>query len=319
MLKNTGRLSFIVLLACCGLATLLRGAGENDPYQVVHGWPTLPEGFYFSQVSGVGVDSHNHVFVFHRGERPVMMFDGPTGKLLSSWGDGLFVGTHGLTVDHENNIWLTDYLGHQIFKFTHDGERLMVLGKKGVPGQGPDHFNGPTDVAVASSGVFYVSDGYGNNRVAKFAPDGRLILEWGKKGAGPGEFQLPHGVALDAQGRVYVADRTNARVQIFDGDGKFLAEWKSPGLGRPWKIEIRDGYAYVVDGGDGGRPYKPPMRNWAVRLDLTGKVLDKWGSFGSYDGQFIWAHDVAVGPDGAVYVADVDVGMRIQKFLRKAR
>jgi peptidylamidoglycolate lyase len=308
-----------VLLTAVVLASADFGASQNDPFQVVHGWPELPEGFAFGQVSGVGVDAHNHVFVFHRGDRPVMMFDGATGKLLTSWGDGMFGSAHGLTVDHHNNIWLTDTREHLVFKFTHDGEQLMVLGKKGVPGQGPDHFNGPTDVAVATNGVFYVSDGYGNNRVAKFGPDGHFLLDWGRKGTGSGEFNLPHGIALDGQGKVYVADRSNSRVQIFDGEGKFLFEWKSEGLGKPWNIEIgRDGFAYVVDGGDVVDPCRP-CRQWAVRLDLRGRILDKWGSFGSYDGQFYWAHDIAVAPDGAVYVADVYLGMRVQKFLRKAR
>ena len=284
-------------------------------YQVVHGWPQLPDGFALGQVSGVGVDSHNHVFVFHRGDRPILCFDAGTGKILASWGDGLFTIPHGLTVDSRDNVWVTDVGNHQVFEFSHNGELLMTLGAKNVPGLDGNHFNRPTDIAVAPSGEFYVSDGYGNNRVAKFSPQGKFLFDWGTKGAQPGQFDLPHGIALDPQGHVYVADRSNGRVQVFDGDGKFLAQWKGPEMGRPWALTVGpDGYLYVVDGGDLNP--KPPDRGRVVRLDLQGKVLDQFGTFGSYDGQFYWAHDVAVARDGAVYVTDVHLGMRVQKFVR---
>ncbi len=206
----------------------------SDSYHVVHGWPQLPEGFALGQVSGVGVDSHNHVFVFHRGDRPILSFDDGTGKIIASWGDGMFAFPHGLTVDRQDNVWVTDTEHHQVFKFTHNGELLMTVGAKDVPGLDGNHFNGPTDVAVTPSGEFYVSDGYGNSRVAKFSNKGEFLFEWGGKGTQTGEFDLPHGIALDAQGRVYVADRSNARIQVFDGNGKFLAQWKSAELGRPW-------------------------------------------------------------------------------------
>ncbi len=288
----------------------------SDSYHVVHGWPQLPEGFALGQVSGVGVDSHNHVFVFHRGDRPILCFDGATGKIIASWGDGMFAVPHGLTVDRQDNVWVTDTEHHQVFKFTHTGELLMTVGAKDVPGLDGNHFNGPTDVAVTPSGEFYVSDGYGNSRVAKFSNKGEFLFDWGDKGDQPGEFDLPHGIALDAQGRVYVADRSNARIQVFDGNGKFLAQWKNAELGRPWGLTVGpDGYLYVVDGGD-LKP-KPPDRGRVLKLDLQGTILDTWGSFGSYDGQFYWAHDVAVANNGDVYVVDVHLGMRVQKFVSK--
>ena len=228
------------------------GNGQSrDPYQVVHGWPQLPEGFSFGQVSGIGVDSHNHVFVFHRGKQhPLMIFDGATGKLIKSMGEGMFTNTHGLKVDEHHNIWLTDNGQHQVFKMSHDGEVLMVLGAKNVPGWDGKHFNRPTDIAIAPNGDFYVSDGYGNNRVAKFDAKGNFLFDWGTKGSGPGQFDLPHGIDLDPQGLVYVADRSNLRIQVFDSNGKFLTQWKSPELGRPWNVRYKDGFLYVVDGGD---------------------------------------------------------------------
>ena len=301
----------MVLLALC-LGGLCQAAG----YQVVHGWPQLPEGFALGQVSGVGVDSHNHVWVFHRGDRPILCLDAASGKILASWGDGMFVTAHGLTVDSRDYIWVTDVGRHQVFQFSHRGELLATLGAKDVPGLDGNHFNQPTDVAVTPAGEVYVADGYGNSRVAKFDAGGKFLLDWGSKGDQPGQFDTPHGIALDTEGRVYVADRSNSRVQVFDGSGKFLAQWKSPELGRPWGLTVApEGYLYVVDGGDLNP--KPPDRGRVLRVARDGKILEQFGSFGSYDGQFYWAHDVAAGRNGAVYVTDVHLGMRVQKFVRR--
>ena len=298
-----------------------------EPYSVVHGWPQLPPGFVLGQVSGVAVDSHNHVFVFQRGENSwatdkthvipsaaILCFDGSSGKLLSSWGQNRFLEPHGLRVDHHDNVWVTDRALQQVFEFSHGGALLLSIGTERTPGLDGTHFNLPTDIAFASDGSFYVSDGYGNNRVAKFSPDGRFLFDWGRKGDGPGEFNLPHSVAVDAAGLVYVADRSNARIQVFDGSGKFLKMWKSEELGRPWSLTIGpDNLLYVVDGGD-LKP-APPDRGQLLRLDLSGKILAKWSRFGNYDGQIYWGHDLAVGKDGAVYVGDVYHGMRVQKFV----
>jgi peptidylamidoglycolate lyase len=298
-----------------------------DPYSVVHGWPVLPDGMVLGQVSGVAVDSHNHVFVFHRAENSwaadkthpitaptILCFDGASGKLLSSWGENRFLEPHGLRVDAHDNVWVTDRALQQVFKFSHDGKLLLTIGTERVSGVDATHFDKPTDIAFASDGSIYVSDGYGNNRVAKFSSDGKFLFDWGHKGQGPGEFDLPHSVAVDAQGNVYVADRSNARIQVFDAHGKFLKDWKSPELGRPWSLTIGpDNLLYVVDGGD----LKPagPDRGQLLKLDLSGKILAKWSRFGNYDGQIYWGHDLAVGKDAAVYVGDVYHGMRVQKFV----
>jgi DNA-binding beta-propeller fold protein YncE len=301
----------------------------NEPYSVVHGWPELPNGFVLGQVSGVAVDSHNHVFAFHRAENSwatdkthvipsptVLCFDGASGKLLFSWGQNRFVEPHGLRIDREDNIWLTDRALQQIFKFSHDGKLLLTIGTERTPGLDFAHFNLPADIAFASDGSIYVADGYGNNRIAKFSADGTFLLDWGHKGAAPGEFDLPHSVAVDAQGLVYVADRNNARIQVFDAGGKFLKQWKSTELGRPWSLTIGpDNLLYVVDGGD-LKP-NPPDRGQLLKLDLAGRILAKWSRFGNYDGQIYWGHDLAVGKDGAVYVGDVYHGMRVQKFVRR--
>jgi peptidylamidoglycolate lyase len=304
-------------LICPGQSTQFRAvAGSNtSSYQVVHGWPQLPEGLAFGQVSGVSVDSHNHVFVFHRGDHPIMCFEGMTGKLIAAWGDGLIGVAHGLKVDQENNVWVTDIKNQQVYKFSHDGALLMTVGAKEVAGLDGKHFNQPTDVVVAPNGDFYVADGYGNSRVTKFSANGDFLFDWGRKGDQQGEFDTPHGITMDKQGRVYVADRANARIQVFDERGKFLTQWKSRELGRPWGLTVGpDNLLYVVDGGDMNP--KPPDRGRVLKLDLDGRILETWGAFGSYDGQFYWAHAVSVGRNGDVYVCDVDLGRRVQKFVR---
>lgn len=317
----------LILLASFCPRSLTQRPDAAEPYSVVHGWPQLPMGSVLGQVSGVAVDSHNHAFVFHRAENSwaadktrviasptVLCFDGASGKLLFSWGQNRFIEPHGLRVDRDDNVWVTDRALQQVLKFTHDGKLLLTIGTERVSGVDSTHFNLPADIAFASDGSVYVADGYGNNRVAKFSADGKFLLDWGRKGSGPGEFDLPHSVAVDAQGLVYVADRNNARIQVFDQNGKFLKAWKSEELGRPWSLTVGpDNLVYVVDGGD-LKPM-PPDRGQLLKLDLSGKILAKWSRFGNYDGQIYWGHDLAVGKDGAVYVGDVYHGMRVQKFV----
>src|SRR4051812_1687655 len=228
------QINFCFLLCAFGVWTLNTPRAYAEPLrEVVQGWPALPEGHVLGLCSGVGVDSHNRVFVFHRRGRQwttpfakepivqttVSIIDGPTGKLLGSWGAGQFIMPHGLTIDANDNVWLTDVALQQVFKCSPDGRILLTLGERGKRGADHSHFNFPTDVAVLPDGSFYVSDGYRNTRIVKFSADGRYEFEWGGKGAEPGQFNLPHGVAVDAGGRVYVCDRTNSRLQVFDAKG----------------------------------------------------------------------------------------------------
>ncbi|MBI5774255.1 MAG: 6-bladed beta-propeller [Verrucomicrobia bacterium] len=321
----------LIKLNFFALSFLLQlNAGAADPrHEVVRDWPVLPKGHALGQCVGVGADSRNNVFVFHRSGREwstpfprepiaaptVSVIEGLSGKLLAAWGAGEFVMPHGLTLDHENNVWLTDVGRHQVFKFTHGGKLLLTLGERGKPGADTTHFNLPTDVAVRPDGSFYVSDGYKNTRVVKFSAAGRYEFEWGDKGAAPGQFNLPHGVAVDARGRVIVCDRSNARLQVFDAKGAFLAEWKGLQIGRPYGVSVgADGHIFAIDGGD--QQKKISDRSKVVEFDAEGRVVDSFGSFGAEPGEFQLGHDIAVARDGAVYVAEGQ-GRRVQKFIPK--
>lgn len=329
---------FIVLLIVAAIPGLIWIAAKysasappsGEAYHLVPNWPNLPEGINIGQVSGVGVASNGDVFVFQRAERiwggeeltldlisspTVFILDNETGDLIQSWGADMFVMPHGLTIDQDDNIWLTDVGLHQVFKFDRNGNLLMTLGERGVSADDESHFNMPTDVAIASDGSFYVSDGYGNSRILKFSPGGTYLTSWGTYGSEYAQFDTPHSIALDSQGRVYVADRGNARLQIFDSDGNFIAEWKDKSLGRPWAMRFNDaGNLLLVDGGDQSQFW--PDRARVLKLDIEGNILSSFGSYGAAPGQFIWPHTIAVGPDDTLYVGEVATGMRIQKFTR---
>ena len=226
---------------------------QNNPYRIVEGWPQLPAGLKFGGVISVDPDARGNIWVFHRNQPPILSFDG-SGKLLKSFGADMFVQPHGMTIDREGNVWVTDAQGkdgkgHQVFKFNPDGKVLMTLGKAGVAAEGPDTFSGPSDVVIGATGDIFVTDGHvanSNGRVVKFSKDGKFIKTWGKKGTGPGELDQPHSIAMDSQGRLFVADRSNSRIQIFDQEGRFIDQWKQ--FGRPSGVFIdKNDMMYVVD------------------------------------------------------------------------
>lgn len=271
------------------------------PYELVPDWPKLPLGVNLLETPGVAVGPRQQVYIFHRGAQPIIEV-GREGRFVRSMGEGLFEAAHGLKVDPEGNLWVTDRILHIVLKLSPRGRVLMVMGRRGQSGEGDDTFNGPTDVAFAPNGDFYVADGYGNSRVAKFAKDGSFLTAWGKKGDGPGEFNLPHAVAVDAQGRVYVGDRENYRVQIFDADGKFLDQWKH--VGSPWGLHITPKQEiFLADG----------HNNRVLKLDIEGRVLGSLGRKGKLPGEFNFAHHLAVDLLGNLYVAEIK-NWRVQKF-----
>jgi len=245
-----------VAVAVCAGAALPAVAQQvaSAPYQLVEGWGKLPEGRAYGEVPGMAIDvKGNRIFAFHRNQPPIVEFD-PSGKVLKSWGENMFVWPHGIRVDRNGFLWITDGRGRdgrgqQVFKYTLDGKLVMTLGTAGVSGEGPDTFNGPTDVAVAPNGDIFVADGHVNSRIVKFSKDGKFIKAWGKRGEGPGEFNLPHTMSFDSRGRLFVGDRSNRRIQVFDQDGTFIDQWAQ--FGSPSGIFIApDDTLYVVDYND---------------------------------------------------------------------
>jgi DNA-binding beta-propeller fold protein YncE len=267
--------------------------GPNDApnlYKFTYGWAQLPDRRKWGAVVSIDIDRDGKsIWVFDRCEHarscanskldPIMKFD-EKGKLVKSFGGGMINFSHGLHVDPDNNIWVSDAAaenngkGHTVMKFNQDGKLLMTLDKPGVAGTTQDTFNAPSDILVAPNGDIFVADGHGgdtNNRIVKFTKDGKYIKEWGKKGKGPGEFDVPHSLAMDSAGRLFVADRSNNRVQAFDQDGKFLLEWKQ--FGRPSGLHIdKNDILYVADNSpdETNPPYKSGIRIGSVK---DGKVI----------------------------------------------
>lgn len=314
----------------------LYGAGKYT-YELVDGWAKLPEGWSFIDVGGLAIDSQDKVYVYNRGAHPVIVFD-REGNLLSSWGEGLLRGAHGICVGTDGSVFLTctepPAEDHAVYKYSSDGKLLLTLGNKDQPSDtgfvhtpgllmaesqhtiersGPP-FNLPTGVALSSSGEIYVSDGYGNARVHKFSPDGNLLLSWGTPGSGPGQFRIPHFIWVDKQDRVWVADRENNRIQIFNAQGEFLDQWTD--LIRPSDICIDDeGIVYVAETGLRVSIFSP-----------EGKLMARWGNEHDKESAlFIATHNIRVDSRGDIYVGEVpmpikkiDRGARtVQKFSRK--
>jgi sugar lactone lactonase YvrE len=238
---------------------------RNDlpqPYRTTRDWGELPPGVKWAAVTAIEPAPDGTIYVVHRcfenscagrPEAPILKYNA-AGKLIASFGQGLFVFPHGGTVDRDGNLWMTDAggasgKGHQAIKFSPEGKVLMTLGKAGVSGSGPELLDQPTDVVVSASGDLFVTDSHRNgknNRVVHFTKDGKFVKEWGRKGAGSGEISEPHTIAMDSRGRLFVGDRENNRIQIFDQSGKLLEEWRQ--FGRPSGITITpDDRIYVAD------------------------------------------------------------------------
>lgn len=289
-MSNPKRAAVIAMLCAAGQAQSLRYPKPTElqnPYILVNGWPSLPKsmnGGRWGEVIRVHVASDGNIWVFHRcfntvppghatcvgrgdSNPPILEFD-PSGKLLKSLGAGLFAYPHGFTIDNDGNLWTSDVndeamilgtpaknaegvvMGQEVLKLSPDGKVLMMLGKEGVSGNGPDTFDRPTGIAVAANGNVFVADGHAPNqhnsaRIVKFSKDGRFIKAWGHKGPAPGDFDEPHDIFVGGpQGRVYVADRGNKRIQVFDQEGGFLAAW--PQFGTPSSVFVgKDDSIYV--------------------------------------------------------------------------
>lgn len=297
-------------------------------YEVEPGWPSgHDESAHgaWGEMSAVDVDRDGQIWTLNRGPVPVQVYDAG-GALVRAWGEGQFRKPHGLGLAPDGTVWIADAGAHTVSQFTPEGRRLRTLGVEGQPGDDDAHFDQPTDVAIARDGTLYVSDGYGNNRVLVFDPDGRHRATWGGEGTAPGQFRLPHALALDSAGRLYVADRSNVRVQVFAPDGTVLAEWRN--LIVPWDLFVTaDDRVYVCGSSptrwprgartQAGVPLGiPPRDQLLLRFDPDGRVEELWTfPVGSRPGLLDWVHGLAVDRLGSLYLGDIQ-GRRVQKFLR---
>jgi DNA-binding beta-propeller fold protein YncE len=294
-------------------------------YRVEERWPAFPAGGESGEAVAVACDSRQRVFVFLRGPRPVQVFE-PDGTFVTSWGDGLFVRPHGLFIGPDDTVYCTDDCGHTVRAFTPDGKPRWTLGTSGRPSDtgaksmdyrtiqraGPP-FHYPTNLAVGPVGDLYVSDGYGNARVHRFAADGRLLQSWGEPGSGPGQFHLPHGIAVDRDGTVYVADRENSRIQIFTASGTYRGEWTD--VARPCQIAVHPaGLLYVAELGfragrwPGTGPAQAGQPGGRVSIfDRAGVLRARWGGGDNpcAPGDFFAPHGIWVDSRGDLYVAEV--------------
>ena len=330
MLTPNGRMRGHTTFLFCGAAavalTIADPSLRPEPaqaaaasYEEVKGWPRLPAGVEMGEAAGVAVDADGHVLVFHRPGRgfdtaatellkepAVLEFDPQDGRLIRSWGANTFLVPHGITVDHANNVFLTDVALQQVFKFSHDGTLLFSVGEPRVGKWDATHFNQPTDIAIRPDGSFSVSDGYVNSRIAIFDSRGRWLREWGKKGAGPGEFSNPHGLTfVTGNTDVIVADRENSRLQVFDRNGAFKREWTgvpdAATTGRLFSVATDTAGAIYVGV---RRADYDTAHTGVVKLDREWNIVAAIGFGRPGDPVFNAVHDLAVGRDGAIYVAE---------------
>jgi NHL repeat-containing protein len=348
------RYLFVLLLTACSVCAQQSSVPEIR-YRSVPDFLHLPSDLYFGEVAGVAVNSKHHIFVFSRGNTTgpaygasaaqLLEFD-PDGKFLREIGHNLYAWSyaHTVKIDPQDNIWVTDKGSDVVVKFNPEGRVAMVFGRKqeaSDDGTGPlkevkpplppedGLFRQVTDVAWDAEGNTYISDGYVNSRIAKVDKDGNWLKSWGEPGNKPGQFDTPHSIAVDAQGQVYVADRGNHRIQVFDGNGKFLRQIvidvpvnpdARPAIGSisanpsgsripgsPWAICITPPPDQVLYSADAfpGRIYK---------LSLEGKVLGMLGKSGKQLGQFGWIHEIACPSENELYVAEI-LNWRVQKLL----
>ncbi|HLK65255.1 MAG TPA: peptidyl-alpha-hydroxyglycine alpha-amidating lyase family protein [Bryobacteraceae bacterium] len=261
-----------------------------------------------------------------------------------------FLFAQAVRVDPQDNIWIVDRGSNMVIKFAPDGRVLMTLSRKpesvvltspgagpgrgagreggaapagrqggggargggGAPGAGipGDSFNKPTDVAWDSAGNIFVSDGYGNSRIAKFDKGGKFVKSWGSKGTEPGQFDMPNSLAVDSQGNVYVADLGNKRIQVFDNEGTFKAQISN--VGSPWAICISPGSHPFLFASDSNDPRN--LDNGEIyKMELDGKIVGKFGKAGKQMKEFGTVNEIDCRNPNELYVGEVG-NWRVQKL-----
>jgi DNA-binding beta-propeller fold protein YncE len=271
----------------------------------------LPDGWDLRDVAAVAVDRKDNVYVFNRGEHPMIVFD-RAGNFLRAWGEDIFSRAHGLHIGPNETLYCTDDGDHTMRACDLNGKVLMTIGIPGKPApfMAGEPFHRCTHTALSPQGDLYISDGYGNARVHKYAPDGTLLFSWGEPGTDPGQFNIPHNICCDADGWVYVADRENHRVQVFDGNGRYETQWQN--MHRPCGLCMETGadpLCYVGELGP-GMPVNRETPNLGPRLSVMnnkGELLARIGDIrrGDAPNQFLAPHGLAVDSHGDIYVGEV--------------
>jgi len=317
-------ISFLITL-CTGCANQ-QHLQMNPPIpQVDTSWPEKPASFEWAQMPGITLDNQDQVYIFTRSSPAVQVYK-TDGTFVRAWDSGDPSGAHFIRIGPEGNIWTANITDHVIRKHSPDGKLLLTIGQAGVAGDDKGHFDKPTDMAILPSGDIFVSDGYGNRRIVHFDANGRYINEWGQEGNQPGQFALPHSIVADSKERLYVADRENARIQVFDTSGRLLAVWEN--IVTPWGLWLTNkqelwvcGSACFKKEGTDEHIVLPPQDQMLMKLNLKGKVLQqiplaKTKEPPGEPGELDWVHGIAADSKGNLYLGDIQ-GKRAQKFCLK--
>jgi DNA-binding beta-propeller fold protein YncE len=310
---GTGAAATLVLGALAFGGNLLGRSGWA--YELDPDWGAVPAGIDIVDATAVAVNAGGEVIVLTRGTDPVIVFD-REGRFLRSWGrDTGLKRPHGLSLGRDGDLWITDEGSHTVRRHSPEGRLLGEFGRSGTPAEAyaGDPFNRCTHTAIAPDGAVYVSDGYANARIHKYKADGEHLLSWGEPGTGPGQFNIPHNICCDASGLVYVADRENHRIQVFDGDGRYLRQWNN--LSRPCGLFIdergSEPLCYIAElGATNAGTTARGVRNLGPRVTITrldGEIVAYLGCepMGYGPGQFVAPHGIATDADGSIYVAEV--------------
>ena len=281
------------------------GSGSQT-FEVVEGWPKLPAGFELADCFGGVVDSKNRVYLATRGAHPVVVLD-LEGNLLSTWGEGLLKAPHGIAIAPDDSIYCTDLVDNVIRKLTPEGQLLQTIGGP-ADRFGGAPFNLPSHLAVSPvSGDLFITDGYGNSRVHRYSPDGKLLHSWGEAGTGPGQFVVPHNIVIDEDEKLYVADRENHRVQVFTAAGEHLATW--PGIWRAAGVALDpDGNVVVSEMPPPVYILDAPGLGHAVSIyTKEGKLQARFGdpTPGLEPGMFSAPHSLTIDSHGDIYVCEM--------------
>ena len=320
-------LALLVIVFSHGCARLpqTQQGGEVSACIVDPTWPRKQASFEWGQMPGVAVDSRDQIYIFTRG-RPAVQVYQPDGTFLRAWDTENPSGAHFIRIDPAGNVWIADIRSHVVCKYSPQGSLLLTLGQAGHAGADESHFDRPTDMVILPAGDIFVSDGYGNRRIVHFDAKGRYIKQWGEAGSKPGQFALPHSIVADSKGHLYVADRENARIQVFDAEGKLLAVWAD--IITPWGLHITDRDEIWVCGSSRVRKempdeagewvVTPPRDQVVMKLNPDGEVLMRVPLVKTVvppgqPGQLDWVHGIALDSQGGLYLTDIQ-GKRAQRF-----